>query len=509
MSRKSRKPKSRVSKSGWAIRLLIAAIVLLLGGAVVGYGLIRSYLHSDGFRAMLSTQVSGALDVEGAFGPLRWDGLAARTTGFEAVGEGPLMAIKAEDVRTEIGLGGIRDGYWLIKGSAARRLEVEFDARTTEDGEVSHELDVDPPDLDEPDPEEEKRGWLPTELRYDTVDVADFSARVILDNGELHLRNHRVRLSDVGGNEALDVDVRGGTIATPLEWLPELRLNEVVGRHQGDSFFLTNAGFGIFSRGALETAGEWHGESGTYAFQGTLRGIQCSDLLDEDWARRVSGNLRGDFTVHDAGSGPVATGSLEMREGVVSALPLLDSLSAYADTRRFREITLHEARCDWEWADGTLTIRNLRLASDGLIRLEGAISIAENGDLDGNFRLGLLPGTLARIPGAERIVFRPGENGLLWAPLRISGNINSPREDLTAQLIAAAGARMFEILPETGERVLRNTGRLLQDLQPDALDRAMDVIGTGSDTGRKIIREAGNVIEGIFGGRDRRRNNGD
>ena len=34
----------------------------------------------------------------------------------------------------------------------------------------------------------------------------------------------------------------------------------------------------------------------------------------------------------------------------------------------------------------------------------------------GRFRLGLAPGTLSTIPGAETDVFLPGERGLLWTP---------------------------------------------------------------------------------------------
>lgn len=506
VSRRSRKGKSTGRKGGWGIRLTIIALVLAIGGGGVGYGLMRSYLHSDGFRVMVSDQVSQALDVEGAFGPLRWDGLAARTTGFEAAGDGQLLAIKADDVRTEIGLGGLRDGYWLLKDSAVRRLEVEFDARTTDEF-IDPELEVSPPPMPEaPD----KRGWFPSELRYDTVDVTDLSARVVLDDGELDMKNHRLRLRNIGANDALDVEVRGGTILTPFEWLPELRLDEVLGRYQGESFFLTTAKFGVFGRGRLDAAGEWNGETGKYAVQGGTEGIQCSDLLDEDWSRRLTGHLTADYVVMGDGSGgPRAHGTLELHDGMLSALPLLDSLSAYADTRRFRELTLHEAHSDWEWEDGTFVLRNLRLGSEGLVRLEGTLAIDSDGEMDGSFRLGVVPGTLSRIPGAETVVFRPGEDGLLWTSLKITGNVNHPREDLTGRLIASAGARMFEILPDSGERVLRHTRTLLGDLPPDAVERALDAIGGSGDTGRKILREAGGLIEGLFGGRDRQKNNSD
>lgn len=506
MSRRSRGKKSSAGGgAGWLVKLAVFLLVLAIGVAAVGYGLIRSYLHSDAFRVLLSNEVSEALEVEGAFGPLRWDGLAARAGKFEAVGEGELLALRADDVRTEISLDGFRDGYWLLKGSAVRNLEVTFDARSGEDDAPLPDLDVTPPALPKA---KEARSWFPTELRYDTVNVENLSATVVLDEGNLFLKNHRVLAQSVANSDAIDFEARGGTITTPLEWLPEMRMNEMNARYRDGSVFLTSAQFKVFQNGLLDAAGEWQESSGAYAFQGKATGIDAADLLDDDWARRLTGRVLLDYTVEDFGDGPRARGTVEIREGVLTALPLLDSLSAYADTQRFRTLTLHEARSDWEWSDGRFVFTNLRLTSEGLVRIQGTLAISKEGDLDGTFRLGLAPGTLSRIPGAETDVFQPGEHGLLWASLRVTGTLDKPNEDLTNRLIAAAGMRMFDILPETGERVLRNTRTLLGELPHGTVERALEAIERGKhrddDTGR-IIRSAGNLLEGLLGGSRRER----
>ncbi|MFU8892218.1 MAG: hypothetical protein ACNA8L_01190 [Luteolibacter sp.] len=506
MSRRARRKNGGAkSGAGWVVKLAVFLLVVSIGAGAVGYGLIRSYLHSDAFRLLLSNQVSKALDVDGAFAPLRWDGLSARTGKFEAVGEGELIAIRAEDVRTEIGLGGFRDGYWLLRGSVVRNLEVVFDARSGDDELPRIDLDVTPPPLPKP---RQARRWFPTEIRYDTVDVENLSAMVVLDHGELQLRNHRVRALSAAEGDAVDFTARGGTITTPLEWIPALRLEEIKGRHQDGSVFVTCSQFRVFGNGVLDAAGEWNGENGFYGFQGKATGIDCADLLDEDWARRLTGRVLVDFTVEDRDDGPRARGTAEIRDGMLTALPLLDSLSAYADTQRFRMLTLHEARVDWEWMDGRFVFTNIRLTSEGLVRIFGTLTIGKEGELDGSFRLGLAPGTLARIPGAETVVFQPGEHGLLWTSLKVSGTLEKPSEDLTSRLIAAAGLRMFEILPETGERVLRHTRTLLGELPQSALDRAREVLGGGKDengNGGGLLRGAGNLLDGILGGSRRDR----
>jgi hypothetical protein len=184
-----------------------------------------------------------------------------------------------------------------------------------------------------------------------------------------------------------------------------------------------------------------------------------------------------------------------LTDGVLTAMPLLDSLSAYADTTRFRRLALEDGRVDYEWEDGAIVLRNLVIASEGLVRLEGTMRVDGEERLDGRFRLGLVPGVLARIPGAETIVFQPGERGLLWTTLRVTGTIDDPEEDLTGRLIEAAGLRMFEILPETGERVLKFTREVLDADMTRHLEKGVEVI----ETGRDVIREAEGVVRGVTG----------
>lgn len=508
MSRRARRKRMASGpSSGWIVKLVIFLLVLAIGGAAVGYGLIRSYLHSDSFRVLLSKQVSEALDVDGAFALLQWDGLTARTGKFEGIGEGALIAIRADDVRTEVGLEGIRDGYWLLKGSAVRNLEVTYDARTGDDEVLLPESQVLPPSLPKA---VATRGWFPTEVRYDTVDIESISARVVLDHGELQVANHRVRAHRLNDVDAVDFTVRGGTIVTPLGWLPALKLEELKGRHQDGSVFVTSSRFGVFENGVMDASGEWNEETGVYGFQGSVSGIDCGALLDEDWKQRLAGRLILGYTVENRGDGVRARGTVEIREGVLTGLPLLDSLSAYADTQRFRTLILHEARSDWEWESERFVFRNIRLVSEGLVRIMGTLAIGKDGGLDGDFRLGLAPGVLSRIPGAETVVFQPGEHGLLWTTFRVSGTLEKPGEDLTNRLIAAAGMRMFEILPETGERVLRNTRTLLGELPQSALDRAREVLGGGKDAATNdLLREAGNLLEGLFGAPRRERADSD
>jgi hypothetical protein len=276
-------------------------------------------------------------------------------------------------------------------------------------------------------------------------------------------------------------------------------------RYHDDRVYLTDADFQVYESGGLNLSGEMSVKGDGYVFNGRLRDVMCAEVLPEDWKQRLSGKVESEFTVEHRPSGPLVEGSLELTDGVLTAMPLLDSLSAYADTTRFRRLALEEGKVDYEWEDGAITLRNLVLASEGLVRLEGTMRVDAEERLDGRFRLGLVPGVLARIPGAETIVFQPGERGLLWTTLRVTGTIDDPEEDLTGRLIEAAGLRMFEILPETGERVLKFTREVLDADMTKHLQKGVEVIETGRDvieTGRDTIRQAQDVVRevgGIFG----------
>ena len=90
-----------------------------------------------------------------------------------------------------------------------------------------------------------------------------------------------------------------------------------------------------------------------------------------------------------------------------------------------------------------------------------------------------MPGTLSNIPGAETDVFLPGSHGLLWAPVHVTGTLDNPEEDLTARLIEAAGMRMFETLPETGEMALRFTQKAIGSYSGGAIGKGFELLGKG------------------------------
>lgn len=488
MSRRSRKRKV-AGERRWLGKALVGLLVLGVVFLGVGYAMLRSYLHSDAFRKFLSTEASELAGVTGEFAPFHWEGLAVDTDSFEATGKGLITGVRADDLHTEVSLDGVRRGVWEIRGSSLRRLEVSVDARNPMDENATPEAPREPLKKAKPP------AWFPSQAEVQGVDVREVVVKAILDQGLVIASGMNVHAEQAGKKNAYRAEIEGGTIRHPFSMIPEVRLDRAQLRYQNQQVFLTEWKVGVWANGHLRGSGEWDMNSKRFSLEGDASGLKCDDVLNEDWSKRLTGDVKSNFSFNNTLGYPQASGKLNIQNGVLTALPMLDALAAYADTRRFRVLTLNEARTEWSWKNGEIALSDLVLACEGLARLEGAITIRGQ-ILDGLFRLGLAPGTLSTIPGAETDVFIRGERGLMWTTLRITGTLDDPKEDLTDRLIAAAGIRMFDQIPETGEKVIKFTHSLLGEPSTKTIDKGVKIIEEGS----KAVRDVSGILGGFLGG---------
>lgn len=467
------------------IGLLVVSVVGVLA-MIIG---VRGYLHSDSFRRLLSAEAGKVMKGEGAFDMFRWKGLQVRTDAFHATGSELVRRVRADGIETEIGLGGFGRGVWELRGSHIRKLEADIDLTKRES--IMSQL---PPPKRQVADAGKRNGWLPDQAEVMEAEIGNIVVHAVTPHGPAELAGTRLRAVSTGAPMSYRGTLDGGMLQLPWACMPVVKLRTADLRWQDETLFVSSLEADMWERTRLGASGEWDQTSKRGAFAGAVTDIPCAELLDETWARRITGEVDLGFECEWTPDSESARGVIHLTDGALTALPVLDALAAYADTRRFRVIQLTEARSDWRWRDGVLYFSDLVLASEGLIRLEGALALRGK-DLDGTFRLGLPPGTLARIPGAETEVFQAGERGLMWTTLRITGTLDKPREDLTDRLIAAAGGRMFELLPETGEKVIRYSRTLAGDAAPKVIEEGVRVLEQGQD----IIRGANGVLDGLLG----------
>lgn len=493
MSRRARRKKG-AGKNPWLGKVLIVFGTLIFLTVAVGYLGLRAYLHSDGFRKFLSAQVSHLTKVNGNFAVFSWDGMAVKTERFDATSKGLISDIVAERIGTEVGFGGVGRGVWELKSTRINRIQASLNLVPSEMPEV-----VEPPFEDVSAAPKKKTvtkkdpGWIPKKVEIESLEIGDLGLQIITKKGLATAKGMSVLATPSNGKKAYDAEISGGKVSVPYPLIPELRIQSIKASYRDGSAFVQSAELTAWKDGRIRASGESNFPLNTHAYDGNVEGVHCDEVLSETWAKRVTGDLNTTFKFNKTSSTQVITGDLKITNGTLTALPVFDALAAYADTRRFRFLQLNEARTKWKIVNDEILLTDLVLGSEGLIRLEGSLTI--RGDkIDGNFQLGLVPGTLANIPGAETHVFKSGRFGLLWAPIHVTGTLSEPKEDLTQRLTDAAGARMFELLPETGEQVFKFTRNALGESPIKIIENGTDVIEKSGD----VIKGAGGIIKGIF-----------
>ena len=497
-SRRRRKSKASQTKkkkpTKWLLFGGLAFVALIVIGMVLGYNAVRSYLRSDDFRVMLGSQAGGMLDGEAEFAPFEWDGWNVSTDEFSFQGEDGIQNLNARGIDAAVDIGAVWGGTYRIEDVRLREVELIGDFREKPIEEVS-EPDVIPVDSGRTSSDGSPGFWdrfLPKTLEITGVDIANVNGRAVTDDGIWAWKNATARVRPATTREVYDVELTGGEITTPLSLLDRLSLRAAKGRYSGDHFYLLSSDFDALDQSRVTVEGDFGLESRAWHLHGDIRGARVEEVIAEDWKQRLMGPLELDFEVTGRpDSDARVKGNIKVKNGVLTALPILDRIAAYSNTARFRRLALSAAELEFEKIGSSLELNHIVFASEGLVRLEGSMRLEGDVIQKGDFRIGITPGTLAHLPGAETIVFQRGDLGLLWSPLKITGTLDFPQEDLSERLIAAAGERMFEIVPESGLYALKYSGEVIGESTRTILDKQGIILGAGG----ALLEQANRVIE--------------
>lgn len=496
-SRRKRKAERANGHRGRGMKFFLIGIsvlgLLVLGSFVFAYQAVRSYLRSDEFRVMLGERAGAELGGEADFEVFEWDGWSVRTDEFRFSETDGGAKIVARGLEADVDVGAVWRGLYRIEDVRLREIRVAADLRK-KDGAIDDEVIEEESVARVSDAKKEGfwQRFLPERVELTGVDVAELRGEVLTDDGLWSWDGVNARVGPGMNAEIYDFGLTGGEIRTPISVVEELDLRSATGRYSGGRLYLLGSRFEALKEARVEMTGDFDFETGAWNLHGESLGGRIEEVIAPDWRQKLMGPMEVSFDVTgEREEDAVTKGKLSIKNGILTALPVLDRIAAYANTARFRRLALAEASLRFRKVGERLELDEILLSSEGLVRLEGRMVIQGEVIERGDFRVGITPGTLAHIPGAETKVFERGELGLLWSPMKISGTLDAPQEDLSERLIAAAGERMFELIPETGQYALKFGGQAIEESTKVILENQGVVLGKG----RELANQVGKIVE--------------
>lgn len=474
-------------------------------------------MKSDEFAAQLNASAGRILAADCKLDGLSWQDSAGYAGTFTAEGReaAAFHRLTVNEVRADLDLAAVWDRVWRVNQvkiaqvtadfSAEKRLAADF-AEVAAEAAASSAASASAGWF---------QGWLPnrTELGAVQVERFDFVRRAApgvtgWDGGgfaltlkpnlksasvEVEGRDGEVRIA---GNPRLLIVDRVRTIlrreGAALDQL-EGRVEDAMVTAEGTIGFQTPADLRLNVR---------------------VTGASLEKWLPEDWLKRCSGQasaraiLRGDWRRPETLQ---AAGEFLITDATLQALPLLDIIARKTQNASFLRMQIKDAagKFDRRRAD-QWELRQLRADAPGLLRLKGGVDIGAGGTLRGSLLLGIVPGTLRYLAGAEQTVFvtagrfnagagNAGElsaddAALLWTKFQLGGTIDLPSEDLSERLARAwfdATAEEVAALSmeaaATVTRTAASAAGTVLEAAPPLLERAPGLLNEGVQGGLKVL----------------------
>jgi hypothetical protein len=459
------RPQRQREKSIWkkcVLWTLAVLPVLLFAGYFAARSWIYNYLRSEEFRRFVSRATAKTLHADGEFAPLHFTGMNIYSEGFKARGSerAVFASLAIEQIRAELSLRRWRERVWQIDNLEAQRIDLQFDGSRIALEETPRETPVKPST-------KPGSGWLPNRVEIGTASVQDAN----LSWGEAGKEAGSVRgtrLVATARDGAWEIAGDGGHLEH--SGLPGLELETLHMLYRAPALYVQDARLRRGVTGSVNVNGEVRfGEA--IDLQGKLVGIDVTPFLSNDWRVRLHGKLGGDVRVQGSlpsANPPVISGSLELSEGQIEALPVLDEIALFTRLQQYKRLVLSRVSADFRQENGVLRATNFITESAGLIRVEGGFNVA-NGQINGLFQVGVTPSSLQWLPGSQDRVFTESRAGYVWTPVRLSGPLESPGEDLSPRLVTAAKDAAIEKVGDTVQSAVE-TGK---EVIKGALDRLM------------------------------------
>lgn len=504
MSRRSHRPSPIKQFILWS---LLACVLIVTALGLYGYFWVQSYLRSDAIRVMLEARLGQLAEGEAKLTTLEWSGPAAYISTASLTPGEPTgwRKVEAEGVQAQVDWSGIREGVWRIPVVAMDWLKLELTPPSVlgvqgatpvvEKAPVSVVADA-PTPVPPPSAPAWLQGWIPQRTDVQKVEVASLEVGPPKGAIGTRLREAKLVAKPAVDSGAWALEGREGKLLLP-GWKDELNLQVVNARLDSRALAINHGSARWLGDSEITARGELPFQGGRpWKFSGAVTHLELRHVLPPAWQNKLHGVLEADYEVEPG----VLSASVTVKNGVVENLPLLTRIADFTRTDRFRRVALEQAEGDVTRRGADLEIRKLVLQSSGLLRVEGDLDI-KGRDLSGILQVGVSTDALRWMPGAQTQVFtesRPsGPPGFAWTEVRLTGTLDSPREDLSNRLLAAMGKELIAAPLGVAGKGIEILGSAGGEPGKGAAEVGKEVLKTTEDAAGKVMESGADLLKGV------------
>lgn len=170
-------------------------------------------------------------------------------------------------------------------------------------------------------------------------------------------------------------------------------------------------------------------------------------LLQEAGTKPIlTGKLQADAALTGSGGLPTMAGNgkLEITQGTLAGMPLLETLAALLQINELRNLKFTECLLEFTMANNQMPTPVIRLVSPQVkITGKGVVSLADY-SLNHEMTLALAPDILAKVPGEIRDIFQKQPDGFLAITFHVTGPYDNPKNDIKETLIKGAAKNLIQ-----------------------------------------------------------------
>lgn len=527
-ARQRRARRRKKAPAGRKLWIVLGVVGLLLVGGFFGVQIwLKSYLQSEKFRRWISAEASQRLEAEVEMSGITWQDSSATVGSFTAKGSeaSAFGFVEARDIRATVNAGAVWDRVWQVDGVKVARVFVDLSAPKQAAAPAV-------PSAGDGSGSSGGSGFLSSFLPNRTVvkEISVDQAGMLWSSGEnrAEVRGIGLQVKPAETNEFFLFSGHGGTVN--LSMAPEMpvKLEDFEASWQDgeltvDALNADAAGAQLTAEGTVSM-----GDRAALDLKAGISGLDLSRVLPPDWLKSLSGKAGG--TVRVSGDPRVPAkllwrGQAALREGLLEGLPLLHVIAKKTRNEALIRLLLKDARTDFtRTGEGGWLLEKI-MVDAGTLRMKGRASTAPDGALNGDLLLGILPGTLRYLAGAEQSVFLPlnqllvtqqerslitqDDAGLLWTRLKLHGTVDHPKEDLSDRLAQAwFNATVDEVMGMSMEGAFKAAelaSKTAADAAGQVLEKAPEMLENGLKTGSELLEKGieggGGLLEkGVEGG---------